>query len=87
MSERSLSLVLVDLVDKKAPRIKNSFYSKFSSAEEGLEDARQQLADFVERNGLKNIDCYCVLSKEDYQLLLVEPPKVPEAELLDEMEG
>ena len=85
LSEHSLSLVLIDLVNKKTPRIKNSFHYEFSSTEEGLDVARQQLIHFVEQNGLKNIDCYCVLSKEDYQLLLVEPPEVPESELLDAM--
>jgi len=41
------------------------------------------LAEWVSNNGLEGAPCNLVLSSPDYQLLLVEAPDVPEAEIRD----
>lgn len=43
--------------------------------------AVQPLQDWVQANDLSNSDCHWVLGADHYQLLLVEPPNVPEEEL------
>lgn len=43
--------------------------------------AAQPLRDWVQKNDLSNSDCHWVLGPDHYQLLLVEPPNVPEEEL------
>jgi len=44
-------------------------------------DQISMLNDWVESQGLVNSSCYMVLANNDYQLLLVEAPDVPEDEL------
>jgi len=46
-------------------------------------DRSAALATWVEKSGLQKAPCTVVLSNADYQLLLVEAPDVPEAEMRD----
>lgn len=43
--------------------------------------AEQLLKDWVVQNGLTHASCYVTLASDQYQILLVEPPDVPEEEL------
>lgn len=89
LSEHSLALVVIDsLISQQQGAeafIKNSFCIDFSGGESSLASARNQVIDFIEQHDLKRCECFCVLNKQDYQLLLVEPPEVPESELVDAM--
>ncbi len=85
LSKRNIALVLLDCSQAGQPKVKDSFYFDFSDAKGGLSSCQSQLREFVERHNLKNSDCYAVLNKEDYQLLLIEPPEVPEEEVADAM--
>lgn len=52
-----------------------------ATGEQGLKPVQQDLAALVEKHQLKAAECNLVLAKEDYQLLLVEAPEVPDAEI------
>ncbi len=85
LTESSVSLVAIQYRDNALPIITDSFY--YSIKDGGsIEDAQQQLIGYVEQHNLKHVDCYCVLSEKEYQLLLVEPPDVPEKELISAMQ-
>jgi len=83
LSERSVALALIDCSQKFQPTIKDSFYFDYFSEKGGVDECKSQLNQFIERYNLKKNDCYAVLNKEDYQLLLIDPPDVPDEELVE----
>lgn len=62
-------------VSGEAPKVETLEY--FDSAQNTLDEV---LAEWVEQHKLQTTACHIVLSKEAYQMLLVEPPEVPEEE-------
>ncbi len=87
-SDESVSVLVVEgvngKVDSKNFVIKEAIHHELT-AEFSIDDCKVQIAQFIKEKNLSDAPCYCVLSEKDYQLLLVDPPDVPESELQEAM--
>ena len=77
-----ISVIVLDAKDPKNPVIMdyvNYMVDKYESADA----LNEQVKLYIDEKSLSNVNCCLVLDDQDYQLLAVEPPKVPLAEMAE----
>jgi len=79
MSNDGLWIICV----KNAPDEKNKILHKEYCAFEEISEAKTILKGIVNRFNLMNAPCTWVLQPDDYQLLLIDNPRVEESEMFD----
>ncbi len=84
LSDECVSVLVIEglneQLDSKNFVIKEALHYDLTS-EFSLSDCKAQVTQFIKDKGLNDLPCYCVLNEKDYQLLLVDPPEVPDNEL------
>jgi MSHA biogenesis protein MshI len=82
VSKTRVLLIIVFLKPGEQPIIK-AVYSYSLSDELTLSACCEAVKKIVKANNYRHVPCYCVLPEMDCQLLLTEPPEVPENEMAD----
>lgn len=86
VSEQAVSLLVVDTRDKtdsiSTPKIINTLHILREPGKK-LQACQQAVKDFIAQHNLHKHPCVSVLSESAYQMLLIDPPDVPESEQVD----
>ena len=77
-----ISVLVLDAKDPKQPQILDYVNYRVDQYE-SAEALKEQVKQYIEEKSLKKAYCCLVLDDQDYQLLAVEPPKVPQAEMAE----
>lgn len=82
LSEKNISLMILDCSDIEAPVIKD--YVNYSlNSNVSIESVTAEIKSYIADKNVSNANCCLVLDDKDYQIIVVEPPNVPEDEMVE----
>jgi MSHA biogenesis protein MshI len=82
LSAAYISLLVLDYADANQPVIKD-YVNYPVENDANAEQLLTEINTYIENNQLKGTNCCLVLDDKDYQMLSVEPPKVPVEEMAE----